>query len=250
MASSVTIRVARAVDADLDSLAGGTPTECLVWDAAQSQMVRQTIPVTSVFGRTGDVTLQSADVVTALGYTPANRAGDTFTGNVQVPKLGIGLAPTFMLDIAAPGDDIARFRKSGSSVLKIAATSVPGAGSIKVIVDDLSTSGFCVATRDASGTADRFRIQADGRHYIHVPNTAPDDARLWNSSLTLRLDESNGLLMLRARYSTGALHTFQAGPSAPGGVAAASTLGTVVGKAPIYEAGVLKGYFPIYDAIT
>lgn len=36
--------------------------------------------------RTGAVTLSSGDVTTALGYTPANKAGDTFTGAVNFPN--------------------------------------------------------------------------------------------------------------------------------------------------------------------
>lgn len=38
--------------------------------------------VTSFNTRTGAVTLSGSDVTTALGYTPANKAGDTFTGGV------------------------------------------------------------------------------------------------------------------------------------------------------------------------
>lgn len=48
-------------------------------------------PVSSVFGRTGAVVLLSADVISALGFTPANKAGDTFSGIVDVTagvKLG------------------------------------------------------------------------------------------------------------------------------------------------------------------
>ncbi|MFV3127109.1 DUF2793 domain-containing protein [Niveispirillum sp. KHB5.9] len=41
-------------------------------------------PVTSVFGRTGAVTLTSSDVTTALGYTPAGLTGATFTGNITI----------------------------------------------------------------------------------------------------------------------------------------------------------------------
>lgn len=40
--------------------------------------------VVSVFGRTGAVSLLLADVLTALGFTPANRAGDNFTGQVGI----------------------------------------------------------------------------------------------------------------------------------------------------------------------
>ena len=39
-------------------------------------------PVTSVFGRTGAVALQSSDVTTALNYTPVNPADATFTAPV------------------------------------------------------------------------------------------------------------------------------------------------------------------------
>jgi len=42
-------------------------------------------PVQSVFGRTGAIALTSADVTGALAYTPANKAGDTFTGNITAP---------------------------------------------------------------------------------------------------------------------------------------------------------------------
>lgn len=48
------------------------------------------VAVTSVFGRTGDVVLLSSDVTTALGFTPANKAGDTFTGSVTIPTLVVG----------------------------------------------------------------------------------------------------------------------------------------------------------------
>ena len=44
-------------------------------------------PVTSFNSMTGAVTLSSANVVSALTYTPSNKAGDNFTGNVIVPTL-------------------------------------------------------------------------------------------------------------------------------------------------------------------
>lgn len=52
---------------------GGTETVIQVGDP-------KTSPVQSIFGRTGDVTLQSSDVTTALTFTPVNKAGDTMTG--------------------------------------------------------------------------------------------------------------------------------------------------------------------------
>lgn len=43
-----------------------------------------TFPVLSVAGRTGAVTLTSADITTALGYSPVNRVGDTMSGSLLV----------------------------------------------------------------------------------------------------------------------------------------------------------------------
>jgi hypothetical protein len=52
--------------------------------------------VSSFDGRTGDVTLTSGDVTTALGYTPLSTAGGTITGN-----LGIGISyPSYPLQVA------------------------------------------------------------------------------------------------------------------------------------------------------
>jgi hypothetical protein len=41
--------------------------------------------VTTFNSRVGAITLTSSDVTTALGYTPSNQAGSTFTGRVTVP---------------------------------------------------------------------------------------------------------------------------------------------------------------------
>jgi hypothetical protein len=46
--------------------------------------------VASFNTRTGAVTLSSSDVTGALGYTPANRAGETFTGRIIVPAGATG----------------------------------------------------------------------------------------------------------------------------------------------------------------
>jgi len=47
--------------------------------------INSSAAVTSFNTRTGAITLSSGDVTGALGYTPANRAGTTFTGRVVVP---------------------------------------------------------------------------------------------------------------------------------------------------------------------
>jgi hypothetical protein len=51
-------------------------------------------PVQSVFGRTGAVTLQSADVTTALGFTPANTASPALTGTPTAPTATAGTNTT------------------------------------------------------------------------------------------------------------------------------------------------------------
>jgi hypothetical protein len=51
--------------------------------------------VTTFNTRAGAVSLTSADVTTALGFTPANKAGDTFTGDVVIDtKLAVGTSVT------------------------------------------------------------------------------------------------------------------------------------------------------------
>ena len=47
--------------------------------------VNSAAAVTSFNTRTGAVTLTSSDITTALGYTPSNQAGSTFTGQVVIP---------------------------------------------------------------------------------------------------------------------------------------------------------------------
>jgi hypothetical protein len=49
--------------------------------------------VTSFNTRTGAVTLASSDVTTALGYTPANRAGDTLTGKLNLAAVTAAASP-------------------------------------------------------------------------------------------------------------------------------------------------------------
>ena len=49
------------------------------------------------YGRaTAGTSLGSSDVTTALGFTPANKAGDTFTGNVLISSGALGVNTTFL----------------------------------------------------------------------------------------------------------------------------------------------------------
>lgn len=121
--------------------------------------------VTSVAGKTGAVTLTGADVglgnvenkssatirseitsgnvTTALGYTPANRAGDTFTGLVTVS--GTGLSAAVRLSNTIGGRDLRVMQK-----------------------DD----GRFVITDETAG-AERFAINSSGNVFAYTDLRAP-----------------------------------------------------------------------------
>jgi hypothetical protein len=66
-----------------------------------------TAAVTTVFGRTGDVVLAQADVITALGYTPITPLSPSFTGVPTAPTASLGdtsttLATTAFVQAAIP----------------------------------------------------------------------------------------------------------------------------------------------------
>ena len=54
-----------------------------------AKIAAATAGVSSFNGRTGAVSLSSSDVTTALTYTPANKAGDTFSGAISTSSGGI-----------------------------------------------------------------------------------------------------------------------------------------------------------------
>lgn len=59
--------------------------------------------VASFNTRVGIVTLLSSDIVTALGYTPANIAGSAFTGNISAPQITAAtkiISPSFQITAA------------------------------------------------------------------------------------------------------------------------------------------------------
>lgn len=94
--------VAAAGDtAEFVSLGSGN-WRCLRYDRINGQALVGTAAggVTSFNTRTGAVTLTTADVTTALGYTPVNKAGDTLTGvlNEAAP---VSLAAASNMDIAS-----------------------------------------------------------------------------------------------------------------------------------------------------
>jgi hypothetical protein len=66
--------------------------------------------VQSFNGRGGVVTLSSSDVVAALGFTPANKAGDTFTGPVSGPTPASGDSSTKLATTAFINASLGSFR--------------------------------------------------------------------------------------------------------------------------------------------
>ena len=66
------------------TIQGGTAISTSV---SSSTITINNTGVTSFNGATGAITFSSANVTNALGYTPANKAGDNFTGTVTVPSL-------------------------------------------------------------------------------------------------------------------------------------------------------------------
>ena len=97
--------------------------------------------VTSFNTRTGAVTLSSGDVTGALGYTPANRAGTTFTGRIVVPAGASG-------GLAFPNDP---YGGSGDAASVTLVTT--GGENIQLtftVANDANDSINFVAPRDAN----------------------------------------------------------------------------------------------------
>ena len=95
--------------------------------------------VTSFNTRTGAVTLNQSDVTTALGFTPADIAGDTFTGDVSGTNLtlsGYLRGPaSFVIDPAAHGDNTGTLVVAGNLQVDGTTTTI---NSTTLDVDDLN----------------------------------------------------------------------------------------------------------------
>lgn len=141
------------------------------------QLQTTTGGVASFNTRTGAVTLSSADVTTALSYTPANIAGDTFTGDVARS----GAAGTNR-QIIFQSAGLARFvingssgtAESGSNVgsdFAIARYNDAGVFIANTVVITRST-GFATFTESA-GIAVTGKIAASGGIDIATPLATP-----------------------------------------------------------------------------
>lgn len=113
-------------------------------------------PVTSFNTRTGAITLLLADVTTALGFTPVNKAGDSMTGALSIAHnitnafalnlIGNSAGGGLAVDIDA-SVLLARFRENGTDRVRFdASTSQPLARFTKAfndayLVEFINTSG-------------------------------------------------------------------------------------------------------------
>ncbi|MGH9821811.1 MAG: hypothetical protein ACREDR_00915 [Blastocatellia bacterium] len=80
-------------------LQGLDPTQLSSWQL----LLFPTGGVSNFNGRTGPVSLQSSDILAALGYTPLNRGGDTMTGALilnAAPSVALGAATKGYVDAA------------------------------------------------------------------------------------------------------------------------------------------------------
>ncbi len=99
--------------------------------------------VTSVFGRTGNVTMNSGDVTTALGYTPLSSAGGTVTG-----ALGVN-GPTTLAGNAGVSGYLG-VQSDTSNAFKVYGTST---NSIGAEIVNTGSGDWTVGVSGASGPA-------------------------------------------------------------------------------------------------
>jgi hypothetical protein len=158
---------APSTDGNGDALTAGdlyydtTANQLYVWDGSawDEAAFNATGAVTSFNTRVGAVTLTSGDVTTALGftpeedlgYTPADIAGDTFTGDVFGTNLtlsGYLRGPSsFTIDPATHGDDTGTLIIAGNLQVDGTTTTI---NSTTLDVDDLNIT---VAKGAADGAA-------------------------------------------------------------------------------------------------
>lgn len=190
---------APTVDGNGDALTAGDlyydtgVGQLYVWDGSQwdEAAFNATGAVTSFNTRVGAITLTSADVTdalgftpeTALGYTPADVAGDTFTGDVFGTNLtlsGYLRGPaSFVLDPAAHGDDTGTVVIAGNLQVDGTTTTI---NSTTVTVDDLNMTLASGAANSAA--ADGAGITIDGASVSLVYNDSSSRMEL-NSGLSV-----------------------------------------------------------------
>jgi hypothetical protein len=184
-------------------------------------VISANVTVTSVFGRQGDVTLQSTDVVTALGYTPVNTVAGR-TGNVtlsasDISGLSSSSTPTFagvtmngLETITFDGDqqlmgnaDVSKFHVGG-----VAAAS----GTISTLLGSSDFAHYYLAhnfSQNASGTISA-PDDASAASYIHVWSDAGTQSIyqapaggsvVLNSTPTYKLNMLTGDLSINGNFT-------------------------------------------------
>jgi hypothetical protein len=143
-------------------LAGTDPSVLADWVELKSP----TAPVSSFNSRTGAVTLTSGDVTGALTFTPANKAGDTFTGLVSFNNNGYirtDAANTMRFQCGTSGYE---FRNSANSGNLMSLTTTGALLPLTASVNFFSTQ-LGIGTPDSSGlqvyTADNDALRLGHR---------------------------------------------------------------------------------------
>jgi hypothetical protein len=129
--------------------------------------------VASFNGRTGAVTLLGADVTTALGYTPVNKAGDTMTGT-----LAVNPASGHAITVAVNGANDGLFVTADAAqpaILRVAADAGNAASSFAFFQDG-SKNGYvwqigAFPLLFGTSNTERMRIGSAGNVTISAPTS-------------------------------------------------------------------------------
>jgi hypothetical protein len=138
--------------------------------------------VVSFNGRPGAVALASGDITSALGYTPANRLGDVFTGPVTLNEGGSFLGTLTNTGTLSGGVVMPATLAVGSAAVEITTTATTDSGGNALIDNSVGgTTPGQIAWRLSSKSG---YVQFGDWSYV-VPNAAGAEA------IDLQLDRAN-----------------------------------------------------------
>lgn len=155
--------------------------------------------VLSFNSRTGAITLGSSDVTLALGYTPANKAGDTFTGAVLTSNAGgftANSAAKLWTDSSRGRLDLYESASQAKSLRVMNANGYGIVGMTSAENLELWTNGVARLTLGGSGnvTASTNILVsngADSRLILQVSGVT--EGQLQSTASTIRLSSNNAL---------------------------------------------------------
>lgn len=168
-------------------------------------------PVTSVFGRTGAVTLASADVTGALGYTPLNKAGDYASAQLGAPQL---FANSGVASYSAQGGYIAWNRSAGNGEMDFINNQGGGIG------------GFNFYNTSGAGTSLTSVGRIDNAGNLTMPGNVT--ATGWVQASQNFASTSPNCVVGTSGASSGAVYIRPYGP------------GSATGQAVFYQSGQLN----------